>query len=196
MATIALDLDGVFAVFDGPFTKLLQHAGSPISDGEWPSWNHGRDVSTPEQWAKAWNYVERDHHWWQTLPRHRDVTERVITLLDILDQAHNLVFVTARPHTPRTYQQTTQWLETYLKLWEPQVVLTPRSKPHAYYGIGPDIIVEDSLENVNGTRILDRNVSLLLVDRAYNRVGHVQPNIERAASTEMALERVVRMVGV
>ena len=196
MATIALDIDGCFAAFTSAFNALLRSHGSPIADTEWPTWNHGRDVSTPTQWSAAWAAIESSDTWWATLPRHRDVTERVISLLDMLDQKHALVWVTSRSHGRNAHAQTCDWIETYLKLWRPQVILTPRSKPHALYAIGADVVVEDCLDNLNGARILNREAMLVLVDRPYNREGHMQPNIERVGTTEKALEMVAREVGV
>lgn len=191
---VALDLDGVVAEFNGPAAQRLG-VTPPWPEGGAPaSWGWMSEVATPEKVEAFWQSVTprtsathiSANQFWYDLPRHKDVTDRVLTLLDSLSD--QMMIVTARP--PLAYQATEEWVWKMLHLPAVPVHLTPNPpKAYAYHTLGATHVIEDCRAHALDLYAINQAVRVYLVDRPYNQ-GPMPPSAVRCASTEDALQRV------
>lgn len=197
---VALDLDGVVADFNGPAARRLIDLGAeaPSWKTDPPLWGWMHMVATAAQREAFWRSVvarttaihdEANRFWW-TLPPHRDLSERVLTLLDTLSD--QLCLVTARPWT--AHDATRDWVNRRLALYrDTPLHLTPGgAKARAYIALGATHVVEDCLTHAIDLQTLAPSIRVYLVDRPYNQSDNEYPNVLRCATTEAALERVAR----
>lgn len=192
-AVIGMDLDGVLVNWEGPMRQLLVAQGATIPDGPSTHWEWLRDHAGVACWDAAWDAIHADPAWWVQLPKHQNVTPRVLTLLDTLATEQHVLWVTHRPLGETTWAQTRLWLERRLGGAHPQVVLTQHDKASAYRALGCTHVVEDNAETASAAEYAGMRV--YLVDRPYNR-SCANLGVTRHPHTEAALEALYREVDV
>lgn len=187
---LGLDLDGVFADWEGPFRWRLAEQGAAIPDTPSTHWNWLQEHCTPAQWQAAWDGVNGPYSdfWWK-LPPHADYNERVVTLLDTLSVKAHILFVTARPLGHTAWRQTRAWVQKWLKVMDAEVVLVPCRKAEGYRSLGCTHIVEDKWQTLASAESLFPCKGYL-VDRPYNRGASLTPL--RYPSTESALTQLAK----
>lgn len=190
---IALDLDGVFAEFNRPAAHQL--GVTPDWDTAPSTWDWMAQVATPEAIRRFWQFVtpltsavyDPANEFWHSLPKHRDCTERVLTLLDSLQD--QMTVVTARPS--QAHEVTASWMARHLHLgaWVPLHLVPNPPKAYAYHALGATHVVEDCRAHALDLYAINQAVQVYLVDRPYNQ-GPLPPSAVRCASTEDALQRI------
>lgn len=175
---IVCDLDGVIVEWCRPFHALLTSLGATMRPFDqidpdcWDWFTHYGAEQTQIGLATA--YTKRTPQWWGDLPPHRDFMRDAREKLWDLEQDHEVTYVTCRPCGR---DATAEWLKFYLPSVNPYVVLTPGNKVMALVAMQPDVIIEDCLatlqayKRVVATDNRQPPTQLILVDRAYNRVG-------------------------
>lgn len=203
MSTIALDLDGCLASFNVAYRRRLEAYGAvlaPFSGADPSVWDwptlYG---ATPEQNDAAWASIRPPHHdcfeFWYTLPKHPDLTERALTILDSLTAtpAHDVLIVTARP--AGTWDATDAWVECHLGDYVRTVVTPVAPKAYGYAALGAAYVVEDNRANALDLAAMQTGATIYLIDRPYNAgTLPVQYGIQRVPSLEVALTQIEREV--
>jgi len=172
--TLAFDIDGVLARWDGRFADQLNDAGAQVVLEDEPQrWGWPLEVATPEQNEAAWQAIGTNPQWWGTLPVHPDVDDDVKARLRVLHERHHVYFVTSRNKNARRVTET--WLERHLGIHAPSVVVVPKSerKAEVLSAMRMDVILEDRPETLHETLRLAKlhrqpKPLAILVARPYN----------------------------
>jgi hypothetical protein len=118
-------------------------------------------------------------------------------LLHDLGKSAEISFVTKRWNGREVL---ISWLNYWLRVPRPQVVLCPGNKPTLLREMKPHIIIEDKLSTLMQCADFIRRgkmppCTLILVDRPYNREGRpLDGSISVVKSSEMALSRALEIV--
>lgn len=104
-------------------------------------WNF-LDVFTKQQVDDAWGRIKNDPDWWISLPALED--RAVFRQIDILQEQHHVLFVTARVGI-HPQGQTQEWLLNQ-GVYRPNVIVTDR-KGEIAKAVGADYHVDDKPEN-------------------------------------------------
>lgn len=168
---IAIDIDGVLAEWNQPMWDLLAEkcAMRPFESVAGPTtWHWFKQYGATED-AIAHAKVRAGNFWMGTLPLHADANQGVRASLRELCLFNEVSFVTARSSARSI---TVNWLIQHFAI-QPQVLMTPGRKAMALVAMEPDVIIEDSADNLNDFVAAERDYKLppclkILIRRPYN----------------------------
>lgn len=144
---IGIDLDDVLVDFISEFTDIAHEMygrpelGTKPVDWEWSNFG----LSKEEQRA-VWNRIVGSYNFWEVLSMETGASRRGMKLL--LDQKHDLIFITARATTEgRTVQeQSARWLAWYFGINYPTVIVDTNKGPLAA-ALKLDYFIDDRPKN-------------------------------------------------
>lgn len=112
--------------------------------------------------------------------------------------AYQMVVITGRSETTR--EQTERWLKSNLAIMSPEVFFTNnflskpdeerRKKVEICVNLGVSILIEDSWEEA--VSVASSGISVLLVDRPWNRRELPFPNVHRVKDWDHILTKLLR----
>lgn len=166
--SIVFDVDGVLANFTKAFTTLryVLHGVGPVLDkDEAATWDSCSRGASPEN-AKTWDHIMQAPYFWQEMESAFQGAEA--HGLAGLAVKSNLYFVTARAGV-NAKQQTERWINKYLCITYPTVVLT-KYKGDFCKTVDARYCIDDKADNASAVAWItqDKTKSYLL-DRPYNR---------------------------
>ena len=169
---LAIDLDGVLAVFERNFVQVLREVGCqvefPLDSPDFPDvWDWPQKWgATPAEVEAAWDIVKQSPRFWY-LAQPRPTTHADLSALRLAEtHGHDLYFVTNRPGTSAK-RQTEDWL--IARGWGscPTVLITGIGAKHLVTrALEIDAYIDDMPENLEGHT---RRTQLFLFDKPYNR---------------------------
>ena len=191
--------DGVLASFDVGFTRLLiqmtkRDAFLPFTPERGPrAWDwFYHDGYTREEVEKAWAEINRQSNWWMRLAPLSGASTLAMTIVD-LERHHDIYFITSRASTPNAKAQTELWLQSYIGLPRPTVLISSQ-KGLAAQALMLDAYIDDNVDNVldvaGVAKAYNAERKVFLLDKDYNQ-GALTPNVTRVRSVGQMLDYLV-----
>jgi 5'(3')-deoxyribonucleotidase len=149
---IGVDVDGVLANFvRGAITMsraLFPNANISTDESLLKTWDFKGIGLTTEQEAILWACIHNTQNFWQNLTPLPSTS-----LLPVLAQHHDLIFVTNRLETPgnTVCKQTERWLKFYFDILNPYVICAG-SKGEVCQGLRLAAFIDDKPENIEDIR--------------------------------------------
>lgn len=199
MSRIGVDVDGVLANFDEPFTDLLIKTTGRDLIGlarMLPSYPHTWDFPaafgyTNQEEALTWKVIKQSNRWWLNLPANPGVEGENgdLDLLDLLaDTGHDVYFITARVGATAK-RQTEEWLER--KGMELPTVILSGDKSAAVRLLDLDCYIDDRGETVNQViRAVNEDqmdTRVYVIPKPWNASVEIHPGVRRVESVKEML---------
>lgn len=170
-----IDCDGVLAVFDQAYAKvLIEVTGKdrfPCHPYEPPCWDWCEPLGySKDDENKAWDFIKQSPRFWRDLPAYED-TEAVIMRLNFLMLAgHEVYFITNRLGNKPKLQ--TELFLTQRGMALPTVLVTSDKGP-VIKGLKIDAFIDDKPSNCVDAAAARAETQVFLLDRPWNQEGKV-----------------------
>ncbi len=207
---VGLDLDGVFADFNGDrgrhgmIRTLIDVTGRDLfpATGKYEpdsfNWFHRVGYKASEVEA-TWHHIIESTTWWYLLSPEIGASAALYALNQMQhgqgEERANFYFLTTRPGVC-SHTQSRLWL-TDNRMRNPQVLVARNSeaKGQLVQALGLDVIVDDYVENLKMARKYSETVKLVLFDQLWNMAPDVRlPVLELGAESVPNLGALVKKI--
>lgn len=173
---VGIDVDGVLANFQPAYiSTIIAVTGRDLFPGPFGTfdivtWNYPETYGyTTDEMAQVWNEIKEDPSFWKNLAAYPDVQEFRATIADLLNNGHDVYFITNRPGNSAKLQSET-WLYNYLLLIEWPTVLISAEKGECCHALNLTHYIDDNNENCADVQQKSPSTRLFMLARTWNEV--------------------------